>query len=434
MFDEERRADLLKELTGITSGFSDTFSSPDWGLKEWEVCLLSFGGRSLDHACLARRRYKAVTAKYRVEFLDFVDLLSLDLTEITRLFPSNLEPHWLRSTTGRGKRVPPSTWNELIQIVSSLRPNQAAEIGRLLQLRARSKERLIGVGAEQVALERDAIGVALDIFDPSAELRQQTLRGWAPPESGDLPPFLRGIQRAHLTEEQMLAHDTKFFPGAETIPHQIGATFKTADRTLSVFYFNRTSVERSLGIDLIYYNHQFAAYTLVQYKRMSKEKQHEDRPETWIFRPSGDRNFEKEMVRMQKFREENPDQWREDRSWREYRLNGDGFFFKFCPSITLQVLSPDLIRGYYLPREYAESLLRSEITKGSKGGRLLSFENIQRHLNNSDFTGLVQAGWIGTRDKSTSLISEIIQDALDKKKSVIFAKSSEGADNPLSSW
>src|SRR5688572_15657534 len=94
MFDEERRADLLKEISGIASGFSDTFSSPDWGIKEWEVCFLSFDGLSLEQACLAKRRNKVATAKYRVDFQEFVDLRQLRLKNITRELPSNLERHW----------------------------------------------------------------------------------------------------------------------------------------------------------------------------------------------------------------------------------------------------------------------------------------------------------------------------------------------------
>lgn len=423
MFDEERRADLLKDRSEPTSGFSDTFSSPDWGIKEWEVCFLSFGGESLDHACLARRRKKVATAKYRVDFLEFVDLLSLELSEITRQIPSNLEHHWLRSSTGRGKRVPSATWNELVKIIKRLRPDQASELDRLFLLRAGAQQKIHSVGAEQVALERDAIGVALDIFDASSELRQRTLRRWVPPAI-PLPPFLKGIEQNHLTEEQMLAHDSKVFPQAEAVPTRIGATFTIGERTLSVVYLNRTAVEKSLGIDLIYYNHQFDAYTLVQYKRMKKERVKENDLDAWAFRPSSDRNFEMEIRRMQKFRKENPDEWTKDRSWKLYRLNGDGFFFKLCPSITLEVLSTDLIRGCYLPREYTESLLLSKETEGPRGGKLLSFENIQRHLNNSEFTNLVRDGWIGTRDHSTSLITELIADALDRERAVVIARTS----------
>lgn len=433
MFDEERRADLLKERTGITSGFSDTFSSPDWGMKEWEVCFLSFDGMALDHACLAQRRNKAATAKYRVEFLEFVDLLSLDLAEIAHQLPSKLEHHWLRSSSGRGRRVPPATWDELIRIVRRLRPNQAAEVDRLLRLRAAAKHRLVGPAAEQVALERDAVGVALDIFDRSSQLRQETLRRWVP-HPGPLPPFLKGVEQSKLTEEQMLAHDSRILPGAEAVATQIGARFTVGERMLSVVYLNRTSVEKSLGIDLIYYNHQFEAYTLVQYKRMNKESLKKSDADAWVFRPSSDRNFDVEMKRMHKFRAENPDEWGKSRRWESFRLNGDGFFFKFCPSTTLEVLSADLIRGCYLPREYTESLLMSNVTDGSRGGKLLSFENVQRHLNNSDFATLVRDGWIGTRAKSTDLISELIRNALDGERAVVVARTGQIAESEDSDY
>ena len=43
IFDEEQRADLLEERGNYAGGFTDTLSAPDWGLKEWEVCFISFG-------------------------------------------------------------------------------------------------------------------------------------------------------------------------------------------------------------------------------------------------------------------------------------------------------------------------------------------------------------------------------------------------------
>ena len=182
-----------------------------------------------------------------------------------------------------------------------------------MRLPAAAKQRLVGPSVEQVALERDAVGVALDIFDRSSQLRQETLRRWVPPP-GTLPPFLKGIEQSKLTEEQMLAHDSKVFPGAEAVAIHIGATFTVGERTLSVVYLNRTSVEKSLGVDLIYYNHQFDAYTLVQYKRMNKGPVKKNAPDSWVFRPSSDRNFGIEIERMQQFRRENPDDWGKDRS------------------------------------------------------------------------------------------------------------------------
>jgi hypothetical protein len=44
--------------------------------------------------------------------------------------------------------------------------------------------------------------------------------------------------------------------------------FQQGPRKLTVINVNRSGVEHALGVDLVYYNHEFDSYVLVQYKRM----------------------------------------------------------------------------------------------------------------------------------------------------------------------
>lgn len=422
IFDEEQRSAHLKERGAMDWNFSDVFSAPDWGFKKIEICFLSFDGISLDYACLARRGNKVATAKYLVKFSEFVDLSELKIQELGGHLSVNLRKNFVRSTSGLGGRIPPTTWNEVIKVVKEIRPNQTEALERLLKLRLATNEIYRGHAAEIIALERDAVGVALDVFDKSSELRKDTLGGWAPPED-QLPPFLEGIEAIKLTEEQMLANDVSVFPNGVGVQTRLGAQFTLDDTILDVVYLNRTKVENVIGIDLIYYNHQFDAYTLVQYKRMRKEKLKDVDPESAVYRPSGDKNFKLEMDRMKEFRGKFTDEWASPNTWSTYRLNGDGFFFKFCPSITLEPMSQSLTRGMYLPREYVDSLLQSDVTDGLKLGKLISYDNVKRHFNNTEFTQLVRDGWIGTRGVGTEEITKIIRESLAADRAVIYARS-----------
>lgn len=422
-FEEERRSELLKELLGIEEEFTEALSAPDWEIKQWEVCFLSFEREKINYVCLAQRGHRAVTAKYRVKFSHFIDLDGIAIGEIERYLKPNLKRYFVNTYSGIGKRIPFITWNSFIDAIKILRPQQAPAIDELLKLREASIKNYTGRAYDIVAFERDAVGVALDIFDPSSSLRKKTLMNWAP-EHVEISPFLAGIGAINLTEEQMLAHDMNVFPGADKYHMLLGTQFKMENRVLDVIYANRTEIETNLGADLIYYNHNFDAFTLIQYKRMKKERVKDNDPETAVFRPSSDRNFETEIERMKSLRKEFPDRWGDSKAWEKYRLNGDGFFFKFCPSINLTPFSTDLVKGMYIPREYIESLIASTLTDGPRAGKIISYENVQRYFNNTDFTKLVSDGWIGTRGISSAEITKIVSESLRADRSIIYARSS----------
>lgn len=426
IFDEEQRAELLKMQSRQEElwcrKYSDALSALDWEIGDNEFCIISFGGKSFDAACLAKRGKKVATAKYRVEFSAFVNLDSLAINEVENLLPSSVRQYFTRTMSGRGSRVPVTTWKEMINSIKNLRSSISAELDWLDQLRLASKRASLGPDAETVALEKDAVGVAQDIFDPSSELRKNTLSKWVPPE-GPLPPFLKNADGIVLLEEQMLAIDANYFPESTQNSTYFGRRFVIGRRKLDVAYINRTSLEKTLGVDLLYYNHDFNSYTVIQYKRMKKERISDSQPEGYVFRPSTDDNFKRELDRMQEFRRDFADSWPPPRSPHLYRLCGDGFFFKFCPAVQLVPLNPDLIKGMYIPREYLESLLLSEETDGVRGGKVINFENVKRYLSNTEFTALVREGWVGTRGVTTGQITKLAQIAFTGQRAVIIARS-----------
>jgi hypothetical protein len=172
-----------------------------------------------------------------------------------------------------------------------------------------------------VAYERDAVGLALGA---SGFTRSEQLRGWR----GDAEtPFLSGLEELRVTEDAIIDHDAGVFGDWEPISEGLVGIvqFGQGDRRLTVVNANRTDVERSLGVDLLYYSHNYEAYVLVQYKRLRKGN------EAWEFRPSQDQNFEPELQRMREIAEPGEDDGDPD----EHRLGENFCFVKFCkPSTT----------------------------------------------------------------------------------------------------
>ena len=226
-------------------------------------------------------------------------------------------------------------------------------------------------------------------------------------------PFLTGLDEFRLLEDRMIDFDsTVFADWARESSALVGlATFQQGGRKLTIINVNRTDVERALGVDLVYYNHYFDAYVLVQYKRMQKHDRtgHEYRP---------DDQLEKELERMRSLSRSATVAG----SPSEYRLNDSGMYLKLCPSTSRSLEPSDLIRGMYLPLEYWDLALASSLTLGERGGRVVTFDNIGRHMSNSLFVELVASGWIGSRGPTTANVTDIVRASLSGERSVLLAE------------
>lgn len=425
-FDEEQRNSFLSEIRGLEDGFTDALSRSDWPVRQWEVCGLMFQPGVITHWALARRGDKVVTGKVRVEFVE-VGETSIHLQQVQAELENPGQVKVIRSRSGSGGAIGKPAWVAMKNVIGRIDPSSLAILERLERLKVQSREHIQRPGASVVALERDALGMALDTFDSTGKLRPRTLKGWVAPEGNGLTSFLDGLSGVRTIEDQIIAHDSAAFPGAEASKFTaIGAVFRVGNRSLEVFNFNRTRVEHATGADLLYFNQRHNAWTLVQYKSM--ERNESSREKEAIYRP--DKTFDKEIEQMNGFREETPDTWAPTEGTIGYRLSGDGFFFKFCSRVQLEVLSEALMPGMYLPREYLIALLEDPNSRGEHGGRLVSFKNTGRHITNSLFSDLLRYGWIGTRGVSSERIADIVRKAVEAGRSVTLARARPEGDAP----
>ena len=432
-FDESRRAELLQEREeGGYQSFSDALSVQDWEIKSLQVALISFSMVNIDYIALATKGNRVVTAKSRIEFSDLTSLDSLPIQLIEKELNSSVRNHFIRSSQGSGAKVPPKTWQRVISIIKKLRPNHASEIDRLLSIKEISRFTLRGAAADIILQEREALGIALDIFDVSHQLRKQVLGAWSPNLTDvtdlseqtfqgyleSLPQgrasFLSGIPKRYFQEESAIQHDLLNWEGM-TGAYEAGySRFQKGDRSLDVIYANRNALEKTTGVDLIYFNEIYNSFVLVQYKLMKESA----KSDSFIYRP--DEQLEKELQRMDNF-VRTYHQEKDILCHEQYRLCDDGFMLKFVPNKGVQPASNELIKGMYVTRKYMQFLMSDNGPAGKKGGKVIDFENSPRYLTNTEFSTFVNRGWIGTRGIQSEALKKLIQKYFESGNAVLIA-------------
>jgi hypothetical protein len=396
----------VDERAEYRDAFTDTVPR-EWRVPQLDLCFLVAAGGGISHACLINRGEMVATFKRRVRFSDIVSLgpSPLSLDEIALDMPANLFPH-VRARWTRGGLVPPRTWAALVDTIKRLAPAATSEIDRLIALAREPMPAFRGRGAEILALERDALGLAL----MAADIDRGALLTWEEPPSP--ATFLYGLRLRAPIEDRLIDYDASVFGSWDLVRRDAsGVTvFEEAGNRLTVINVNRTDIEHALGVDLVYYNHRFGSFILVQYKRMRRESGGH------VYRP--DQRLEAELQRMRQLPvsrdpSEDPDQ---------YRLHPGSCYLKLCPDGEFRPRDGELIRGMYLPIDFYDELVASDALVGPRNAPRVSFDSAGRHLNSSFFAMLVRDGWIGSRVESTEMLQAVIDELLNEGHSVTLAE------------
>lgn len=426
IFDEPKRSEILQKFIETRSEFSEALSIPDWKIKDHEVCLLSFDGDNLTHVALAERGRQFVSYKQKVVFRYIINFEPINIKMIEREIGGRLRRHFTRVSNGIGGRVPPKTWNSLKSIIKSINPDALNKIERLENRKKQSNIIYDNKPYQVLAQEKDALALSLSIFDID---RSKILPYWISDNSRKaVAPFLHGIKSSEISEDTIIIHDSKTFGDwnhFKDIPIMAAVEFNKHDEKLTVLNTNRTSIERTLGVDLIYYHHTYDSFVLIQYKKMSSKSKDSRNYAYW---PNSDKSYNSELERMEAF-ESKYMVSKSEISLNGFRLHETPFFFKICSPMILNPLSSDMISGMYIPLTYWRVLLESGICVGPRGGIAISYSNIVRRLNNTSFIKLVQDGWIGSTPDISKHIINIIRNLLDLNHSVTIAISRSRSDD-----
>lgn len=195
---------------------------------------------------------------------------------------------------------------------------------------------------------------------------------------------------------------------------------------LTIVNANRSSIETTLGVDLVYYHHKFQSFVLVQYKRLTGDLSPR------VYRPQG-KQYTKQLAAMQAFMKQ-IEGHEADPSFLGYRLSGEPFFFKLCDSRQGGDWTVQMTPGMYFPLDLWERFLKTDLAKGPQGGFQIGYHNASRRLSNTEFTRLLRGGWLGTAGKvPADLINKVIEMGLTADRSIIAAIHSDaqpGEDYP----
>lgn len=285
-----------------------------------------------------------------------------------------------------------------------LRPDLGPRIEHLR--RGGHDEPVLETAGETLALERDAARLALSIagVDPGP------LQEWGGPNDEG---FLASL--AYETPEDVLvSHDATRFPDWTARPggRPDWISFSDGENHIRIGNVNKTKLENTLGVDLIYRHIEAENLVLVQYKRMRK-----DASGHWYYRP--DKQLAEELGRMRRFDRQGD----ADDTPRTWRLHPRGFVIKLVRQPRgFDPRSDRLLSGLYLPLAYLDELLADGCTLTKKGARRLGYDTIDRYLTSDLFVALVRQGWIGTRGLTTKAIGTLVDAAVDAGRSVVIAE------------
>lgn len=79
----------------------------------------------------------------------------------------------------------------------------------------------------------------------------------------------------------------------------------------------------------------------------------------------------------------------------------------------------------YLTLDYWRLIEADESMVGGRGGRLVSYANVGRYLDNSSFVDLVANAWVGTTIEQSEVLAEIVREVLETGRTVTLAMKSD---------
>lgn len=418
---EHRRELLLDEAEHGASFYrskpyvSEPVPAFDHSRRSPLAVFASFEDGFITHIADGRKGQSAGTALVSLKLEDlqrlkrpvsFDDILSGTEKRVWRHLKRRLE---------QGGLLPPKSLGAFVDRITELDSSIGPRLARFSARRATALRRLEPRARENLAYQKEALGLALEI----AGLPRDELLTWQPSDD-EQQSFLDGLPGAQVREDAMLLSDFSTVPGFQPVgevTHYGSKVFSSElnpSIRLTVIMANRLPLEQQTGADLIYFNEAYRSFVMVQYKAMEK------RADETEFRWQAKDQFCDEIERMETLLAElrkvpsgdHPD---------GFRFTDNPFFLKFCPRVVFNPDDKGLFKGIYLPLDLWKRADAAGRFTGKRGGKVLTYENVGRRINNSEFVPLVAESWVGTSIEQSAVLGELIRTVLETGKTVTIA-------------
>lgn len=381
------------------------------------TCLICIGGGQVTHIASARRGMRAAVGVRRLNVGPLVELTTpIRRRDLLEAVSSRYRRH-LADRLKEGGWVPPGTFAAAAEALMELAPELRST---LIRFGADRRERLATLNPDRrrsLALQKDTLATAMAI----AGIDRAPLQEWDPPVEGDRTfSFLDGLPQMREREDLMVITDHGRVPGFDRALDAAhgAAVFKNGEVSLTVVMANHLPLEEQLGADLIYFNETYRSFVIVQYKAMEG-----DDDEGSVFRlPNSQLKIEIERMNhhLTQIRRCAPNNCRQG-----YRMLENPFFLKICPRVQLSPDSKALVSGMYLTLDYWKLIEADETMIGVRGGRIVTRENVGRHIDNEGFVSLVANAWVGTTIEQSAALVDLIREVLASGRTLTFAVRSE---------
>ena len=375
----------------------------------------SFEDGFITHIADGRKGQSAGTGLVRLNLEDLQPLnRPVRFDEILSGADKRVARH-LKQRLESGGLLPPKSLGAFVDRITELDSTIGPRLARFSARRAQALRRLEPRARENLAYQKEALGLALEI----AGLPRDDLLAWQPSDTQQ-QSFLDGLPGAQVREDAMLLSDFSSIPGFDAVgevTHYGSKLFSSEQNPairLTVIMANRLPLEQQTGADLIYFNEAYRCFVMVQYKAMEK------RDEETEFRWQAKDQFCDEIERMETLLAElrkvpsgdHPD---------GFRFTDNPFFLKFCPRVVFNPDDKGLFKGIYLPLDLWKRADAAGSFTGKRGGKILTYENVGRRINNSEFVPLVAGAWVGTSIEQSAVLGELVRAVLATGKTVTIA-------------
>lgn len=417
-------AESVFERISLAGSFTNVIGVPVREIRASGLALVRLHTGYIEPAlyvCILKKQSKIATGQVRLKATNIIELKSITKDQLISALPKDMQRRAENYFGEEYKKLPPKLGEGIFNVIKGLNPDASDSLDNLFE--ALNSKRVVSPTAreEDAAVEKDAIGLSLDIFGVD---RSDVFKRWEKNGRNIGSSFLSGLTEFSVYEDDIINYDLHMFPGFDILKPDVSSVitgvveFESQDgEKLTVINANRKPMEKAMGVDLIYFHRRFASFVMIQYKIMD---QHSESHKSYYFNPN-QKSHDEELKRLMNLRRL-IDKENSPSDLAGYRFSSCSLFFKLCKKIELKMDDHSLAPGMYIPLDQWELLLKDETTLGAKGGRQFGYHTLcKRYMNKDTFVDLIQAGFIGTTGNASEKLALFIEDAIHKGKSVIYA-------------
>ena len=212
------RLERENEFTTVTDDIPKNISSVAFGLLRLDESYIHSDEEhdlKITHVCIIRKQQRVATGQVRIKATDIIALSpAISVSVLVQHVPETFRKNAVDSFSIGYKKVAPKTGIALFSALLKACPNSVAAIKGLIGKIAAKTLPKNSSRNEDAAAEKDALGIALDIFGID---RSEVLRNWGGAKTSSGTSFLNGLEQYHAYEDDIINHDLKTLPGWQAV-------------------------------------------------------------------------------------------------------------------------------------------------------------------------------------------------------------------------